>query len=196
MILSRLLVLLAVLILPILTNCSAFPGSTAPVVRIGLVAPFEGRHREIGYDVIYAGRLAIREWNDRGGVQGYRVELVAFDDSGDLEQAEIAARSLALDPMVVGVIGHWLEATTAAGRPIYAKAGLPTIEMYDTELVSSVPSEDLIERYQKVAPFGELPGQRALPTYDACNRLIAAVGESILALGEPTRFGVAEGLAQ
>jgi len=43
-----------------LTACSA---STQPVVKIGLVAPFEGRYRPIGYEAIYAARLAIREIN-------------------------------------------------------------------------------------------------------------------------------------
>ncbi|HFC11696.1 MAG TPA: hypothetical protein ENJ56_02535, partial [Anaerolineae bacterium] len=41
--------------------------SVDPVVKIGLVAPFEGEQRVIGYDVIYATRLAVRQVNTAGG---------------------------------------------------------------------------------------------------------------------------------
>jgi ABC-type branched-subunit amino acid transport system substrate-binding protein len=52
------------LLLLFLTNCT----SVAPVVKVGLVGPFEGRHREIGYDAIYSARLAVREINQAGGI--------------------------------------------------------------------------------------------------------------------------------
>src|SRR5437773_8430394 len=48
---------------------------TRPIVKIGLVAPFEGRYRDVGYEVIYAVRLAVREANASGGVAGFAVEL-------------------------------------------------------------------------------------------------------------------------
>ena len=67
-----------------LSACSA---STQPVVKIGLVAPFEGRYRPIGYEAIYAARLAIREINARGGINGHRIELVALDDRGEPDKA-------------------------------------------------------------------------------------------------------------
>lgn len=185
---------LAVLLLG-LVGCAAFPASTAPVVRIGLVAPFEGRYREIGYDVIYAARLAIREWNGRGGVQGYRVELVALDDNGDTELAVRAAQSLALDPMVLGVVGHWLDETTTAARPVYQEARMPFIAMGEVEPAESELPKDFVAQYQVVAPFGESPGPHALPTYDACNALITAIGGAIAADGEPTRSGVELALA-
>ena len=58
-----------------LSLCRSIPlslsacASTQPVIKIGLVAPFEGRFRAIGYEAVYAARLAIREINARGGVQ-------------------------------------------------------------------------------------------------------------------------------
>ncbi len=107
-----------------LTGCLAV---TRPVVKIGLVAPFEGRYRAVGYEVIYAVRLAVREANTAGGVAGYSVELVALDDAGDPDMAAEQARKLAVDPQVVGVLGHWLEATTLAAAPKYADAGLPVL---------------------------------------------------------------------
>lgn len=112
-----------VLLVPALAGC----GVTRPVVKIGVVAPFEGRYRTVGYDVIYAVRLAVRERNAAGGVNGYAVEVMSLDDGGDATAAAEQARKLALDPMVVAVIGHWREDTTRAAVPVYAGAGLPLV---------------------------------------------------------------------
>jgi len=78
--------------------------SVGPVVKIGLVAPFEGRDRAVGYDAIYAARLAVREVNARGGIDGTRVALVALDDRGDPTLATQTAAALVVDPGVVEVV--------------------------------------------------------------------------------------------
>ncbi len=98
-----------------------------PTVKIGLVAPFEGRYRYVGYDVIYAVRLALREVNAAGGVGGYGVELVAYDDGADPAMAVEQARKLAVDPQVIAAIGHFREGTTAAALDTYAGAGIPLV---------------------------------------------------------------------
>jgi branched-chain amino acid transport system substrate-binding protein len=110
----------------LLASC-AFPGSVRPTVKIGLVAPFEGRYRYVGYDVIYAVRLAVRETNAAGGVGGYNVELVAYDDAADPTMAIEQARKLAVDPGVVAAIGHFRPETSGAAADAYAGAGIPLI---------------------------------------------------------------------
>ncbi|MEK7324583.1 MAG: ABC transporter substrate-binding protein [Chloroflexota bacterium] len=104
---------------------SACVTSTRPTLKIGLVGPFEGRYREIGQEIIVAVRLAVREANEAGGIGGYSVELMAFDDGGDPAQAEDQARKLVTDPQVVGVIGNWLEPTTLAAAPVLADSEVP-----------------------------------------------------------------------
>ncbi|MDW8325320.1 MAG: ABC transporter substrate-binding protein [Anaerolineales bacterium] len=120
----------------LLTSCLPI---TRPVVKIGLVAPFEGRYRNLGYEVIYAVRLAVREANAAGGVAGYSVELSALDDSGDPEMAAEQARKLATDPQVVAVLGHWLDRTTAAAASEYEQLKLPLlVPVASAELPDSV----------------------------------------------------------
>ena len=97
-----------------------------PAVKIGLVAPFEGRYRDTGYEVIYGVRLAVREANQRG-LGGYSLELLSLDDSGDAGMAVTQAQKMATDPQVVGVVGHWLDETTLAAAPEYARSGLPLL---------------------------------------------------------------------
>ena len=113
--------LMLIAILPALSSCQTAP----EVVKIGLVAPFDGKLRFVGYDVIYSTRLAVREINEAGGIAGKRVALVALDDGGNPILAQQAAASLAVDPNVMVVLGHWEPATTELALPIYEEASLP-----------------------------------------------------------------------
>jgi ABC-type branched-subunit amino acid transport system substrate-binding protein len=171
--------------------------SVDPVVKIGLVGPFEGRHRAIGYDAIYSARLAVREINAAGGVGGYRVALVALDDRGDPELAAQAAASLALDPAVVAVVGHYLPETTAAALPVYERAGVPLIATGAPPFAQSDPERlpaDFLEAYAGVTPFDETAGPFAGSTYDAFGLLWQALAKAEESAGAITRSSVQEAL--
>lgn len=152
--------------------------SVDPVVKIGLVGPFEGQYRDVGYDVIYSARLAIGEINEAGGIGGYRIGLVALDDSGDPELAAQTAASLAIDPDVVAVVGHWLPETTAAAAPLYAEAELPFIAG-GTPPFTAVDPRTLPQSfhlaYEATTPFDEVAGDYAAPAYDAFQLLWQAL---------------------
>ncbi len=185
----------------LLAACTA---STQPVVKIGLVAPFEGRYRAIGYEAIYAARLAIREINAQGGINGQRVELVALDDRGETDKAIEAARQLVIDPQVVAVIGHLRPDSTDAALKSYCEAGLPIITLETAApgcgsafLTGSAPrdrwpddrlifvsdvsdpngvsaAQDFVAKYNAIPIDGTRAGPIALQTYDLMNLLFAA----------------------
>ncbi len=187
---ARLLAL--ALALALLAGCA----SVRPVVKIGQVAPFEGRRRAVGYDALYAARLAVREANARGGIGGYRLALVALDDRGDPELAAQTAAALVVDPGVVAVVGHYLPATTAAATDIYAKDGLPLLAAgappfaaYDAPLPDA-----FVAAYEAVTPFDETPGPYAGPTYDAFGLLWAALAQAEETDGRLSRASVQEAL--
>jgi len=100
------------------------PGGAAPTVKIGLIAPVEGRHRPLGYEALFGVKLAVQERNSNGGVNGYGLELVILNDFDDPAQAKIQAKALAADPAVLGVVGHLSAATTRAALPVYQAANL------------------------------------------------------------------------
>jgi hypothetical protein len=79
-------------LLLLLVGCSA--GQGADIQRIALLAPFEGRYSEIGYDAYYAVQLAIKEHGSD------RIELLAIDDGGSATSATERARALVSDPLV------------------------------------------------------------------------------------------------
>ncbi len=105
------------------TSCAV----TRPTLTLALVAPFEGRYREVGYEINSAVRLAIREANQNGGVGGYSITLLALDDSGAPPAAAEQARKVSADPNVIAVLGHWLTSPTLAAAPIYDENGIPFI---------------------------------------------------------------------
>jgi ABC-type branched-subunit amino acid transport system substrate-binding protein len=177
----------------VVTSCSVAP----PVVKIGLVGPFTGRHRDIGYDVIYSARLAIREINESGGIGRNRVALVALDDFGDPELARKNALALSRDPAVVAVIGHWLPETTRAANSIYVSATIPFVVTgvepfgyQDPELLPSVFRDD----YADLTPFEEVAGPYAGSAYDAVQLIIAAMEQAENESGTIDRETVLDGL--
>ena len=89
-----------------------------PTVKIGLVAPFEGLHRPLGYEALFGVKLAIQERNRGQGLHGYRIELVALNDFDDPAEARKQAAALAADPDVLGVVGHLSSPTTLAAGPV------------------------------------------------------------------------------
>ncbi len=173
--------------------------SVDPVVKIGLVAPFEGRHREIGYDAIYSARLAVQQINEAGGVAGHRVALVALDDRGDPELARQAAASLAVDPGVVAVLGHYLPEITAAAAPVYEQNSLALLPLGESPFSPVDPAAlppEFLEAYAAVTPFDEVAGPFAGPTFDAIGLLREALAEAEESTGNISRASVQEALGR
>ena len=181
----------------LLTLLLASCASVQPVVKIGLVAPFEGAQRELGYDAIYAARLAVREINQAGGIGGYRVALVALDDGGDAALAAETAVSLTIDPAVVAVIGHGLGETTAVAQPIYVEANLPLLPLGDPPFTPQDPillPAEFQTAYNNVTPFDETAGPYAAATYDAMQLLFLAMAEGEAESGAISRDSVTNAL--
>ena len=130
--------------------------STSPrVVKIGLVAPFEGRYREIGDQVIAAARDAVREYAIRYPNNGRVIELVAYDDRGTASLAVDQARKLVADPDVAVVIGHWRDETTQAALPVYQKAGKAVIVYSPADLSTGGSVENLSPALEDLQTLAE-----------------------------------------
>ncbi len=101
---------------------------TAPVIKIGLIAPFEGLGRPLGYAVLPAVQEALREVEDagvRGELPGYRVALVALNDDMHGPTAIAQAEALAQHDDLVGAIGLWSDEVAVSAAPVLSAAGIP-----------------------------------------------------------------------
>jgi hypothetical protein len=110
----------------VLSACSA-AGDAAPVVKIGLIAPFEGLGRASGYTVLPVIQDAITAANSSGAFGEYRVGLVALNDGSSGLEAAAQAQALALDPEIVAVLGPWSAATAETAAPVLTNEHVPVV---------------------------------------------------------------------
>jgi branched-chain amino acid transport system substrate-binding protein len=93
-----------------------------PIIKIGLIAPFEGLYRQSGYAALEAMRQAMADCTPAG----MDVLPLALDDSGDPAQAQRAAQKLLVDPTVRAVVGPLLlDAIPAVAAVITPTATIP-----------------------------------------------------------------------
>lgn len=110
----------------LLSSCT-LPGSAVPVVKIGLIAPFEGLGRPLGYQLLPAVKIALEDANATGELGRYRIALVALNDDLDPATAARQAQALAADDSLLGALGPWTSETAAAAAQAFGEAGLPAL---------------------------------------------------------------------
>jgi len=182
----------------LLAGCS-FPGTVKPTVKIGLSAPFEGLYRDLGYEVLHAVRLAVRQRNDAGGVGGCRlVEFVALNDFNEVETAIVQAHKMAIDPDILGVLGGWTPEVAQATRPEYGWLGVaflsPQVDFTQAQPV--LDREPPFAAGSRQLSGGVSPGPAAVWAYGEANRLLDAASEAGCARGQLTRESVQRALAE
>jgi branched-chain amino acid transport system substrate-binding protein len=76
------------------------------IVRIGAAGPMTGDQSKMGIDLRNGVELAVAEWNEKGGVLGKKIEMIAGDDQADPKQAVSIANKF-VNQKVTAVVGHW-----------------------------------------------------------------------------------------
>ena len=95
-------------------------------IRIGVVGPMTGDQSKMGLDVKNGTELAVKEWNQKGGVLGKKIELLVEDDQHDPKQAVAVANKL-VHAGVAGVIGHFNSSASIPASAVYNKSKVPMI---------------------------------------------------------------------
>lgn len=128
------LTLLAIL----LTACGT--ARTSLPRQIVLLASFEGRYSEIGYDALYAAQLALAD-SDRPDLQ-----LLPIDDGGTVASAVDRARALAQNDQYVGVVAAGYFAADPhtqaayADLPVLVVGGWTSLRAADNVFILSHPA--------------------------------------------------------
>lgn len=99
----------------------------ADVVKIGVAVPLTGASAEDGNAIKNGVNLAVKEINDKGGINGKKIDVVIEDDKGDPSEAATVANKLAQDKSVSALVGHFNSSCTLAGAPIYNQAGIVSV---------------------------------------------------------------------
>ena len=149
-------------------------GTTNPgnIKRVALLAPFEGRYREIGYNAYYATKLALADYGKND------IEFVAVDDGGSVQSAVDRARALAGDPLVKAVIVLGYTATNADVQQAFG--ALPVLIVGDWSAKPET-SDTFVLTSPQIDAMLTLP-QSARDVTDAAQIHAPIVGNEVLAL--------------
>jgi ABC-type branched-subunit amino acid transport system substrate-binding protein len=123
----RTIVLAAMLWLVATAAGAETPGVTADRILFGQSAALGGPAADLGTEMRRGILAAFAEVNRAGGVGGRRLELRAYDDRYEPEQAIANTLKLINDDGVFALIGAVGTSTSAASEPIARAAGVPFI---------------------------------------------------------------------
>jgi branched-chain amino acid transport system substrate-binding protein len=104
------------------------------VAKIAVIAPLDAGLVQFGRGIRNSVQVAVDEANAAGVLpKGWRVELVALDDSSNPDTGEGAARRAADDPAVIGVVGTYNSGVAARVAPVLAAAGIAMVSPGNTD---------------------------------------------------------------
>ncbi len=107
--------------------------AAAKQLTIGISMPFTGADAEDAEIIKDGAVMAVEEANAKGGVAGYKIELMILDSgtatAGQYDPAQAAtnAKKLASNPNVVAVVGPVMSGEGKAMTPILSEADLATV---------------------------------------------------------------------
>jgi len=107
-------------ILLLLAGCGGSKQAPA-TISIGLAGCQSGSDAQIGTSMLNGSRIAIDEWNAKGGVLGKQINPIILDDEGKSDKAVNVAQTL-VDDGVVAVIGHFNSSCTIPASRVYNDA--------------------------------------------------------------------------
>lgn len=133
----------------LLASCATGGGKVAEAetIKIGILAPLSGANPTFGISTRDGALLAIKEWNEKGGVLGKKLEAVIGDSQCEADPAVNAANKLIDQDKVKYIVGE-----------VCSKASIPVSEIVNQKGVvqispTSTNTTVTIDKDGKVKPF-------------------------------------------
>lgn len=95
-------------------------------IVIGTAGPMTGDQSKQGGDIVNGVRLAVDEWNEKGGINGVKIRVEIGDDQHDPKQAVSVANKM-VNMGIVGMVGHFNSSASIPASSVYHSAGIPMI---------------------------------------------------------------------
>jgi branched-chain amino acid transport system substrate-binding protein len=103
------------------------------VIKAGIVMTMSGPAAKVGTNVADGVKIAVKHWNDKGGVtvdgRQYTIELVEYDAAMKPEQGVSATKKLIEQDEVLVMFGDCISTVCLAQKPIIEEAGIPWITL-------------------------------------------------------------------
>lgn len=123
------LVLLALILFSACNNAE----KEKDVIKIGAILPLTGDLSNYGVDTKLALELAVKQENERGGIDNKRVVLIIEDSQGKPENASRAVNKLINIDNVIAILGPLSSPEVLAVAPIVNKSKIPLISPSSTD---------------------------------------------------------------
>lgn len=127
-------VLMAVGFVSGLAGCGSDDGGGGgqQTLSIGVLAPLDAGLTQFGLGIRNSVQLAVDEANASDLIPGWRIQIVAVDDSSDPAVGMANAEQLLDDPTVIGVVGTYNSGVASAVLPDFQAAGIPLVSPGNT----------------------------------------------------------------
>ena len=88
-------------------------------LQIAVIGPMSGKDNEGGQAMLNGVNLCVDEVNKIGGINGRKLEVIAYDDQNNKVMARNKALEIAKDSKALVVIGHYYSSISLEGGKIY-----------------------------------------------------------------------------
>src|SRR5258708_606901 len=129
---------------------AAAPAGAQQPIKLGFFGPLTDRFAALGIDAKKGADLAIKLANDAGGVNGRKIELVAYDDRGNRTESIAVVRKMIEQDNVVAIVRASLNLTRIASAPVANEEKVPMVAAY-SNAVGVVKGNDYVFRWASVA---------------------------------------------
>jgi branched-chain amino acid transport system substrate-binding protein len=103
-------------------------------IKVGLIASLNGEQQPWGQDSKNGAQMAIDEFNDKGGLDGKKIELIIEDTGSKPEGGKSAAEKLVGEDKVICVLGEVASGITLPAAQVCQENAVPIIAIGATRV--------------------------------------------------------------
>src|SRR4029450_5692856 len=104
-------------------------GQASAQVKLGAVLSITGPASFLGDPEKRTLEIYVDDINAKGGVNGQKLQLVAYDDGGDANAARTFATRAIEEDRIAAIVGGTTTGTTLAMMPLFEEAEIPFISL-------------------------------------------------------------------
>lgn len=101
-------------------------------IKVGHYASMTGKEATFGQSTDQGIRLALKEINAAGGLNGRPIEVITYDTKGESKEAGTAVTRLVTSDKVVAVLGEVASSLSLAGGAVCQQYGVPMVSPSST----------------------------------------------------------------
>ena len=135
--LPKVLLPAAIVLMALAFSCTRQPETTETVdrstIKIGYFGDLTGRNFNFGQSAINGVLMAASEINDRGGINGRKIDVVIEDDKGSPEEAARLTGKLIDQDKVIAIIAGGTSGNSRAAAPKAQSSRVPFISPSSTD---------------------------------------------------------------